>query len=828
MVLREPWKIYEGELFGKGYGIPLWFPEPHRNREVSIGDVGFLQGGSFMPVFNAHEGIKYGDWDLPAGFKAFKLFGELRSSRSRFIPSGHTVFSAGVTTSSAAAEARASEFGGASFNFSVTKERGAMLFVRDDAEQELVMPHKKMANYMSENVDSWASCIDDKTGETRPEDLIFVRGFVKTKAWGVAALSTGHARQAVQISGGYGGATAGVQVTHDKTSSASLDQRWSPEGEVRDHADQCLFLNYYRYKRRLLWLFTVQAGAGPHTLPDDQERDDDTGAGVDGSGDGGGVVVEESQTSKNPDYLDYLFDYIFERSDAQSAIVCDGDIADLTDDQDWPEIGPKLKEFLIERMPEIEVVDGVGMLSQQKAVYRTHFDVPLVDEVPIEIDQTLYDPDIPVAGPSGTSHDDAEPAVAEASGSGELMDTVDASGVIGTNIGGDADEGPELGHADADEPQEKSHPSDSSSVLGKITIGDITVDWPHRQLLDPDDSAESAAIGSVHVSADGEFVGVGYEDGQVRVWNSRKWQLVLRILDQHQQSVTALKFSPDGKRLATAGSQCFVWNIEDARECIYSDVCQLAGLGTTPGEFVWDLDWSPDSQMIATGSSDFKLRLFDANNGTPIRVHDEPRSLVSIVMFTNDGQHLVCTSDNSGYIYNAHSGEQLGMMDGHTGNIWCMSFSSDAKRVITGSEDHTHRIWNVETGEELVTLREHSGPIWSVGFSPDGNSVMAGSYDKTVSVCDSYIGSRKFLLQGRQSTITAGGFSPSGNFIATGSSDGSVKLWDAKEGVQIADLFGHEDHIKSLQFSAKDDNFVTSSDDGTVRVWSIRDILRVY
>ena len=49
-----PWNIYAEQLLPLGYGHALWYPEPAKadDREVHIGDVGYLHDGQLRPLFN--------------------------------------------------------------------------------------------------------------------------------------------------------------------------------------------------------------------------------------------------------------------------------------------------------------------------------------------------------------------------------------------------------------------------------------------------------------------------------------------------------------------------------------------------------------------------------------------------------------------------------------------------------------------------------------------------------------------------------------------------------------------------------------------------------
>ena len=66
--------------------------------------------------------------------------------------------------------------------------------------------------------------------------------------------------------------------------------------------------------------------------------------------------------------------------------------------------------------------------------------------------------------------------------------------------------------------------------------------------------------------------------------------------------------------------------------------------------------------------------------------------------------------------------------------MYCVAFSPDGSRVVSGSEDNTVRIWNVATGESEAELKGHSGRVSSVVFSPDGSHVVSGSEDNTVRI----------------------------------------------------------------------------------------------
>ena len=59
---------------------------------------------------------------------------------------------------------------------------------------------------------------------------------------------------------------------------------------------------------------------------------------------------------------------------------------------------------------------------------------------------------------------------------------------------------------------------------------------------------------------------------------------------------------------------------------------------------------------------------------------------------------------------------------GHTGSVNGTTFSSDGRRVLSGSHDRTVRLWDVQTGSEVHRLTGHTDTVMSVAFAP-GNAI---------------------------------------------------------------------------------------------------------
>jgi WD40 repeat protein len=286
------------------------------------------------------------------------------------------------------------------------------------------------------------------------------------------------------------------------------------------------------------------------------------------------------------------------------------------------------------------------------------------------------------------------------------------------------------------------------------------------------------------------------------------------VLIGHNGSVESVAFSPDGKILASGSRDDTIklWDVATGRE--------IRTLQGHTGD-VNSVAFSPDGKVLASGSWDKTIKLWDVATGTLLRTLKGHTDYVRSVAFSPDGKVLASGSfDNTIKLWDVATGREIRTLSGHTLDVASVAFSPDGRILASGSVDTTIKLWDVATGALLRTLRGHTGIVHSVAFSPDGKVLASGSWEE-VKLWHMATGSVLRTLSGYTGWVRSVAFSPNGKVLASGSEDKTIKLWDVATGTLLGTLKGHTGWVESVAFSPDGKILASGSWDGTILLWDV-------
>ncbi len=345
----------------------------------------------------------------------------------------------------------------------------------------------------------------------------------------------------------------------------------------------------------------------------------------------------------------------------------------------------------------------------------------------------------------------------------------------------------------------------------------------------------------------------GHRDGKIRLWCLSERRLSM-VLPAHETPVTALRFSPDGTRLASGdeGHTIGIWSVpggdslerfRDAepgaiRRLAWSpDGMRLASCGGGSHVTIWnqadgfrprretaasqpvaDLGWSSDGQwFFAVSGGEQGMEYSVLWDGEVRQQIDRP------LMMPNPATAMAWLRDGSGVYCGVRTGE-LGVYSPETGTAGSFrpagatrttsnAWAPDAPLLLLGDCCGWTRMWNVDEARQVFAVQTSRHPVWTLAWHPEGERFAAGHTDGRLLLINTSNGSlfREIACNGHVFDVA---FSPDGRWLATAEEHGLCRVWDADTGEESFRIPLDSPHVvntvawspdgRSLAFSAWD------------------------
>ena len=155
-------------------------------------------------------------------------------------------------------------------------------------------------------------------------------------------------------------------------------------------------------------------------------------------------------------------------------------------------------------------------------------------------------------------------------------------------------------------------------------------------------------------------------------------------------------------------------------------------------------------------------------------------------------------------MWNVATGQLLGIIRGRTdAELNSVAFSPSGKWLASASADHTVRTWDATTGLEIFVFEGHTDAVKTAVFSPDGKLIIAARCRSDRTLVGSETGLRNPRLQRAYWRVRSAAFSPDGQSeIVTASADRTARVfWDVTSAQKLYRLNGHTDEVAWAAFS---------------------------
>ena len=188
-------------------------------------------------------------------------------------------------------------------------------------------------------------------------------------------------------------------------------------------------------------------------------------------------------------------------------------------------------------------------------------------------------------------------------------------------------------------------------------------------------------------------------------------------------------------------------------------------LGGHVGGRVYCLAFSPDGTILATGSLDRTVKLWDIPAGRERSVLRDDSGVILGIAFAPDGRTLAwATTDPAGAIalWDVKTERLQRTLRGHAPRVQAIAYSPDGRTLASGGTDGTVKLWDVAGGKERATLKGHKGSILAVAFAPDGRTLASGSgaADRSIILWDVAESRARRTLEGQKSPVMSLAFAP--------------------------------------------------------------------
>lgn len=264
---------------------------------------------------------------------------------------------------------------------------------------------------------------------------------------------------------------------------------------------------------------------------------------------------------------------------------------------------------------------------------------------------------------------------------------------------------------------------------------------------------------------------------------------------EHSAPIKDIAFSADGKWLAAASSDTYIYLLD----------IELKVIASFQGANAVDsIATSPDGRYIAAGCANGTIQHFDlkSRQRQDIPAHEAE---ISRMRFISNTLLLSGARDGTLKLWNTSTASAIATLQRMAERdqmIWAQHIGdSQEKEVI-------HRLPHPVWVRDIALYRDHAAAAWK-----DGSISLYSLADQNLSPIRAF--------EAHENGVDALAFSLDGRLLASGGRDDSIKLWNVETGDLLAVLAGHNKPVLTLAFAVNDLFLISGSGDNKLKLWGV-------
>ncbi|KAB2623915.1 periodic tryptophan protein 2-like protein [Pyrus ussuriensis x Pyrus communis] len=208
------------------------------------------------------------------------------------------------------------------------------------------------------------------------------------------------------------------------------------------------------------------------------------------------------------------------------------------------------------------------------------------------------------------------------------------------------------------------------------------------------------------------------------------------------------------------------------------------------------LAYSPDSQLLATGADDNKVKVWTVSSGFCFITFSEHANAITALLFMANSHSLLSASlDGTVRAWDLYRYRNFRTFTTpETRQFVSLAADQSGEVICAGTLDSFEIfVWSMKTSRLLDILSGHEGPVHGLMFSPTNATLASSSWDRTVRLWDVFDGKGVVETFTHTHDVLTLVYRPDGKQLASSTLDGQIHFWDPIDGLLMYTIEGCRD-----------------------------------